>query len=79
MLIEVNIGNAPIDFMQINNGPLFGKFTEEIPEWVYRDPLTDEQEGASIGQKALSQKGNIQPREAAPFHMQFWRDTKTTQ
>ena len=41
VLIEVNIGNASIDFMQLNNGPLFGEYTEEILERVYREPLTD--------------------------------------
>lgn len=34
MLIEMNLYKAEIDFMQINNGPLFGSYTEEIIEEV---------------------------------------------
>ena len=39
VLIEVNIGGASIDFMQICCGPLFGELTEEVLERVYRLPL----------------------------------------
>ena len=39
VLIEVNIGRASIDFMQLNNGPLFGEYTDEILERVYRLPV----------------------------------------
>ena len=41
VLIEINIGNASIDFMQFNNGPLFGPWTEEVLERVYRLPLKE--------------------------------------
>lgn len=40
VMIEVNLGGASIDFMQIDNGPLFGDYTEEVLERVYRLPLT---------------------------------------
>lgn len=39
VLIEFNDGNASIDFIQINNGPLFGSYTEEVLERVYRKRL----------------------------------------
>ena len=38
-MIEMNIGKPSIDFMQQNNGPLFGDYTEEVLERVYRLPL----------------------------------------
>ena len=41
VLIEVNIGNASIDFMQLNNGPLFGQWTDEVLERVYRKELKE--------------------------------------
>lgn len=37
VLIEVNMNNASIDFMQLNNGPLFGKYTDEILSRVYKN------------------------------------------
>ena len=39
VMIEMNIGKPSIDFMQQNNGPLFGDYTEEVLERVYRLPL----------------------------------------
>lgn len=39
VLIEVNMNNASINFMQLNNGPLFGSYTDEILERVYRNTL----------------------------------------
>lgn len=39
ILIEVNMNNASIDFMQLNNGPLFGEYTAEILKRVYRCEL----------------------------------------
>ena len=30
-------------------------------------------------EKALSQNGQEEPREAAPYHIQFWKHTKATQ
>ena len=37
VLIEVNMKNASIDFMQLNNGPLFGEYTEEVLSRVFRN------------------------------------------
>lgn len=37
VLIEVNMCNASIDFMQLNNGPLFGEYTSEVLCRVYRN------------------------------------------
>lgn len=39
VLIEINIGKPSIDFMQLNNGPLFGRYTLEILERVYKEPF----------------------------------------
>ena len=36
IIIEINIGKPSIDFMQLNNGPLFGDYTEEILDRTYR-------------------------------------------
>lgn len=41
VMIEVNIGNCSIDFMQWCNGPLLGPYAEEILERVYRIPLCE--------------------------------------
>ncbi len=42
ILIELNLNNASIDFMQLCNGPLFGAYTEEILSQAYRIPVSSE-------------------------------------
>ena len=41
VMIEVNIGDCSIDFMQWCNGPLLGSYAEEILKRVYRVPLCE--------------------------------------
>lgn len=39
-LLEVNNSNNEINFYQMNNGPLFGQFTDEIVNWCLTQPKT---------------------------------------
>ena len=39
-LLEVNNSNNEINFYQMNNGPLFGEFTNEIVDWCSSHPKT---------------------------------------
>ncbi len=39
-LLEVNNANNEINFYQMNNGPLFGEFTDEIVNWCLNKPKT---------------------------------------
>ena len=39
-LLEINNSNNEINFHQMNNGPLFGEYTEEITAYCARNPKT---------------------------------------
>lgn len=39
-LLEINCKNIEINFLQMNNGPLFGLFTDEVIEYCLHNPKT---------------------------------------
>lgn len=39
-LLEINFKNIEINFMQMNNGPLFGDYTDEVIEYCQKTPIS---------------------------------------